>query len=183
LPSRHPRQALRRAAPSSAEAKSREPKSDTGHGAFVEPRGRRDVCRPPLSRLRAVRAAARCGAPARAAATLVQPLSLDHATRWLHLPGALIAAASLCTLVALRGGLGPRRRQRPPHALRGVRGARGRRPAGLSYVTTVRIRDRTSPNAPVLAVQPGQQTGSKRPKSASRNHAERRRWASESPHG
>lgn len=37
---------------------------------------------------------------------LVQPLPLDHATRWLHLPAALITTAALCTLVALRGGLG-----------------------------------------------------------------------------
>jgi cation:H+ antiporter len=37
---------------------------------------------------------------------LVQPLQLDHATSWLHLPAALFATAALCGLVALREGLG-----------------------------------------------------------------------------
>jgi cation:H+ antiporter len=39
---------------------------------------------------------------------LVQPLSLDPATRHLHLPAALIATSALCALVATRDGLGRR---------------------------------------------------------------------------
>jgi cation:H+ antiporter len=39
---------------------------------------------------------------------LVQPLTLDAATRQLHLPAALIATAALCALLAIRRGLGRR---------------------------------------------------------------------------
>jgi cation:H+ antiporter len=37
---------------------------------------------------------------------LVQPLALDDATLELHLPATLVATATLCALLALRGGLG-----------------------------------------------------------------------------
>jgi Ca2+/Na+ antiporter len=37
---------------------------------------------------------------------LVRPLSIDAATRHLHLPAALVATIALCTLLATRGGLG-----------------------------------------------------------------------------
>ena len=37
---------------------------------------------------------------------LVQPLPIDTATRHLHLPAALVATATLCTLLATRRGLG-----------------------------------------------------------------------------